>query len=78
MALNTSGSILMKIGNVFLVYDIFLKMAGTLKTTDMKLPSLSTTSPKQTTNCPHPSARKRKRVYECQWLQVWVSQEMFL
>jgi hypothetical protein len=41
MALNPSGFILMKIGNVFLVNDIFIYMAGTLKTTDMQLPSPS-------------------------------------
>jgi hypothetical protein len=58
MALNASGIIFMKIGN-----DIFLYMAGTLKTTDMKLPSPSTISPKQTTNGPRTSARKRKNIF---------------
>jgi hypothetical protein len=63
MTLNTSGFILMKIGNVFLVNDIFIYMAGTLKTTDMKLPSPSTISQKQTTNCPRTLAGKRTRVF---------------
>jgi hypothetical protein len=42
MALNSSGLILIKIGNVFLVNDIFLYMAGTIKTTDMKLQYIRT------------------------------------
>jgi hypothetical protein len=44
MALNASGIILMKIGNVFLVNDVFSYMAGAPKTTDMKLSSPSTRS----------------------------------
>ncbi len=62
IALNAFGIILMKIRKVFLANDIILYMAGTLKTTDLKLQSPSTVSLKHTTNCPRTSARKRKGV----------------